>query len=91
MGGYHGGDGKSLASLHGQQRGDNLLFYEDPPILPNQYPFFKLFPPPPPPAPPLTTHTHFPVISNLHPRCSFCCPVSLAEWVITLHLMCYFT
>ena len=50
MGGYHGGDGKSLASLHGQQRGGNLLFYEDPPILPNQYPFFKLFaahPPPP--------------------------------------------
>ena len=22
--------------------------------------------------------------------CSFCCPVSLAKWVITLHLMCYF-
>ena len=37
-----------LASLHGQQRGDNLLFYEDPPILPIQYPFFKLFPPPTP-------------------------------------------
>ena len=56
MGGYHGGDGKSLASLHGQQRGDNLLFYEDPPILPNQYPIFKLFPPPPLPHPP-SQHT----------------------------------
>ena len=57
MGGYHGGDGKSLASLHGQQRGDNLLFYEDPPILPNQYPFFKLFPPPPPHPPSQHTRT----------------------------------
>ena len=26
-----------------------------------------------------------------HPHCSFCCPVSLAEWVITSQLMCYFT
>ena len=25
-----------------------------------------------------------------NPRCSFCCPVSLAEWVIMLHLMCNF-
>ena len=31
------------------------------------------------------THTHFPVASNLHPKCSFCCPVSLAEWVIMPH------
>ena len=23
--------------------------------------------------------------------CSFCCSVSLAEWVMMLHLMCYFT
>ena len=24
-------------------------------------------------------------------QCSFHCPVSLVEWVITPHLMCYFT
>ena len=28
---------------------------------------------------------------NPHPHCSFCCTISLAEWVITPHLMCYFT
>ena len=47
---------------------------------PSPPPFFKIFPPPP-----------FPVMSNPHPHCSFCCLVSLAEWVIALHLMCYFT
>ena len=36
--------------------------------------------------PPLS---HFPATSDLHPNCSFCCPVSLAEWVIIPHLMCY--
>ena len=29
--------------------------------------------------------------STPHPHCSFCCSVSLAEWVMMLHLMCYFT
>ena len=32
---------------------------------------------------------HFPVTSQLFPNCSFCCPVSLAGWVTTPHLMCY--
>ena len=34
---------------------------------------------------------YFPVTYNPHPNCSFCCPVSLAEWMIMPHLMCYFT
>ena len=46
---------------------------------PSPPPFSKFFHPP------------FPVMSNPHPHCSFCCLVSLAEWVIALHLMCYFT
>ena len=35
------------------------------------------------------TLPHFPVTSNPHPHCTFCCPVSLAEWVIMPHLVCY--
>ena len=46
------------------------IFYEDPPILPTTLLKFLSKPPP------------FPVASNLHPHCSFCCLVSLAEWVI---------
>ena len=44
-------------------------------------PFFKFCP--------TTSHPHVAVTSNSHPNCSFCCPVSLAEWVITPHVMCY--
>ena len=33
----------------------------------------------------------FPVSSNTHPHCFFCCLVSLAELVIAPQLMCYFT
>ena len=49
------------------QRGAN------PPILPTYitYPLFFKFRPP---------TTHFPVTSNPHSHCSFCWPVSLAEW-----------
>ena len=52
------------------------LFHEPPTptILPT--PLFQVLSNPPPPNP---TNTH----------CSFCCSVSLAEWVITPHLMCY--
>ena len=32
-----------------------------------------------------------PVPSNLQSHCSFCCLVSLAEWLIAPHLMWYFT
>ena len=32
-----------------------------------------------------------PVATNPHPHCSFCCLVSMTEWVIMPHLMCYFT
>ena len=32
-----------------------------------------------------------PVTTNPHPHCSFCCLVSLTEWVIMPHLICYFT
>ena len=34
---------------------------------------------------------NFPVTSNSHLHCPFCCHVSLAEWVIIPHLRCYFT
>ena len=49
-----------------------------PPILRSLLSFFKFCPTPSP---------HFPVTSNPHTHCSFCFPVSLAEWVITPHLM----
>ena len=49
-------------------------FYEDPPIA-IPLPFFKFCPTPLP-------SSHFPVTSNPHSHCSFCCPISLAEWVI---------
>ena len=44
------------------------------------YPPFSIFVHPPPPLEP-----------NPHLHCSFCCHVSLAEWVITPLLTCYFT
>ena len=57
------------------------LFYEDPLLyyLAPHYPFLNFIQPP------------FPVTSNSHPYCSFCCLVSLADWLIAPHLMCYFT
>ena len=57
-------------SLHSWQRGANpphfmkICLYSLPPS------FFKSCPTPLP---------HFPVTSNPHPHCFFCCPVSLAE------------
>ena len=75
------GDGKFLKSLYIVGRGVlTPLFYEDLHILPIP-PFSKVVQPSP----------KFPVTSNPHLHCSFCCHVSLAEWVITPHLMCYFT
>ena len=75
------GDGKFLKSLYIVGRGVlTPLFYEDLHILPIP-PFSKVVQPSP----------NFPVTSNTHLHCSFCCHVSLAEWVITPHLMCYFT
>ena len=41
--------------------------------------FFKFCPNPHPPS--------FPAASNLHPHCSFCCLVSLDDWVIAPHLI----
>ena len=78
------GDGKFVVSLHSWQRSANLLFYEDPPYI--AYPPATTFsnfdhPSSPPPIP----------TSNSYPHGLFCCPVSLAEWVITPHLMYYFT
>ena len=64
-------------SLHSWQRVLAPLFYEDYPL------FFKFCPNPP--LLPLPSHL------QTYPHCSFCCPVSLAEFVITPHLMCYFT
>ena len=52
------------------------LFYEDPPILPIT-PSFSNF------AQPSSFH-------NLYPYLYFCCLVSLAEWVIALHLTLFY-
>ena len=61
---------------HSWQRGPNPLFYEDHSYI--AYPsFFKFYPNP-----------LFLVASNPTPHCSFCCHVSLAEWVIAPHLRC---
>ena len=49
-----------------------------PPILPSP-PFFQTLSTCPPP--PSLSHP------TPHPQCSFCCPVSLTEWVILPHLM----
>ena len=53
-------------------------FMKTPPYIANPS-FFKFCPTPPP---------SFPVTSSPHPHGSFCCHISLAEWVIDL--MCYF-
>ena len=66
--------------IHIWQWGPNPLFYEDPLILSS--PSFSNFVQPLPP---------FFVVSNPHPHWSFGCLVSLPEWVITSHLVCYFT
>ena len=47
------------------------------PLMPKP-PFFKF-------CPPLPT---FPVTSKPHPQCSFCCLVSLFEWLMAPHLIC---
>ena len=74
------GDGKFLKSLYRVGTGVlPPLFYEDPAILP--IPLFQM----------LSTPPNFLVSSNPHLHCSFFCHVSLGEWVITPHLMCYFT
>ena len=82
-GGWFYNEGMGNFSLHSGQRGANPLFYEDP--------LFCLPPPPfeilstPPALPLLPCHLQPP------PHCFFCCPASLAEWVIMPHFMCYFT
>ena len=76
------GDVEYLVSLQSWQRGSKPPFLLRPPYIAYPPPFPNFVQPPFP---------HFPVTSNLHPNCSFCCSVSLAEWVITPHLMCYFT
>ena len=70
------GDGKFLKSLYNWQRNFMKTLLLPTPLFSN----FVHIPSPPP----------FPVTSNHHPKCSFCCHVFLAEWVITPHLMCYF-
>ena len=74
-----GGGGKFLKSLYMVGRKVlTPLFHEDPspPILPT--PLFQIL------SYPLSPH--FSVTSNPQPHCSFCCPASLAEWGITLHM-----
>ena len=55
--------------------------------LPNPL-FFQFFSTSPP-QPPIITSS--PITSNLEPQCFFCCLVSLTEWEIVPHLMCYLT
>ena len=75
--------GGGVLSLHSWQGVITPLFYEEPLYCLPHPPFFSNFVHAPLP--------HFLVTSNLHPTCSFYYPVSLAEWVIIPHLMCYFT
>ena len=85
--------------MHSWLRGPKI-----PPILPTSPSPFSNFVPTPfptsllPPTAPPPTHTQ--LVQPHHvlntcgkpcPHCLFCCLVSLAEWVITPHLMCYFT
>ena len=71
------GDGKFLKSIYlVGRRVLTLLFYGDPTYI--VYPLFLKFRPP---------TTHFPVTSNPHSHCSFCWPVSLAEWW-SRHIWC---
>ena len=71
-----GGQEILKVSLHSWQRGVNpVILWRSPRILPT--PIFQNLTTPIP---------HFPVTSN--PHCSYCCRISLADWLITPHLMC---
>ena len=75
-------DGKLLKSLYIIDRGVlTPLFYEDSPLHCITSLFQVLS----------NSPTYFPVLCNPYSHCSFCCPVSLAEWAISSHLMCYST
>ena len=73
-----------MALMGGGDRSSNPLFYEDP-LYCLLWLLFQILSNPLFPSPPI------PVTSTRHPKGSFCCPVSFAEWVITPHLMCCFT
>ena len=74
-----GGVGIFKVCWHSWQRGANLLILLTPHYI-TYPPFFKCCPP-----------RNFSVTFNPYLYYSFCCHVSLAEWVITPHLMFYFT
>ena len=71
-------------SLLAEDANPVILWRPPPPILPTPHTPFSNFvhtsPNPTSLSPP-----------SPHPHCSFCCHFCLAEWVITPHLMCYFT
>ena len=73
--------GKMGNFLHSWQRNDYPISYEDP-LYCLSFSFFQILSEIP---------FHFLVTSNPHSHCSFHCPVSFVEWMITPHLMCYFT
>ena len=86
--GENGGESEFLLEM-GRARNSVLTpsyFMKTPPSPPKKQmptpPTFKFCPTPDP---------HLPVTSNPHTYGSICCPVSLAEWGIMPHLMCYFT
>ena len=86
------GDGKFLKSLYIVDRGVQAQFiYEDPLYCVRPPPFFKFCPhtPTSPPPPPILSL--FPITSKPQLCYFLSCHVSLVEWVITPHLMCYFT
>ena len=74
-----GGSEIFKVSWHSWQRGANPLILWRPHYIAYP-PVFKCCPP-----------RNFSVTSNLHLQYSFCCHISLAEWVITRHFMCYCT
>ena len=82
------GDGKFVKSLYIVGRGVLTSYFMKIPLV---------FPNPPPPHPtPFSNFDHpsspCPILtSNSYTHGLFCCPVSLDEWVITPHVMYYFT
>ena len=65
---------------HSWQRGPNpFYFIKNPSILPTAPLFFQIL-----------SNPSLHIASKPQPHCSFCCLVSLPEWVIEPHLMCYF-
>ena len=77
-----------MIQLPSWQRLPNLIFLERPPYI--GYLSFSHFVQPPSPLPHFLTASNFQPPTSI-PHCSFCCLVSLTEWVIMPHTIYSFT